>query len=157
MIQIGGIITPQRIDCAAPFVSKKRALERLSDLLVSAQTGLQSSDIFDGLLARERLGSTGVGHGVAIPHGRISTSDDAVGAFVHLESGIDFDAIDDQPVDLLFALLVPEDSTDEHLKLLAQLAKMFADKPLRDALRAAKSNDDIYHLLANAPLPQQIS
>ncbi len=140
------LITPERVASAA-VSSKKRALEQLSHLIVEGQEGLSEGDIFDSLIARERLGSTGLGHGVAIPHGRVKDSDKTVGAFLRLPEGIDFGAIDQQPVDLLFALLVPEHSTEEHLQLLAKLAAMFSDQTLLQALRESDDPQQLFHLI----------
>lgn len=136
-MQVSELLEIERISCNNHAASKKRVLEQLSALLASNQRDLSETQVFDSLLSRERLGSTGLGHGVAIPHGRVKNSDKTLVALLKLERGIDFDAIDDQPVDLLFALLVPEHSTDEHLQLLSQLAEMFSDPDLVKQLRAA--------------------
>lgn len=141
------LITPNTIACGVKASSKKRALEALSALLAANGSGLIDTEIFESLIMRERLGSTGIGHGVAIPHGRLKGVKSALGAFVQLEQGVDFDAIDNGPVDLMFALLVPVESTDEHLQLLAQLAEMFSDASLRERLREAESVKEIYELL----------
>jgi len=103
--------------------------------------------VFESLLARERLGGTGVGYGVAIPHGRLKSSDHTVGAFIKLQNGVDFDSADRQPVDLLFALLVPEKSNEEHLQILAALAKLFSDESLRTQLRDADNIEKIHQLI----------
>lgn len=147
-MQITDLLTPQRMACHARSASKKRALELLSELLASAQPGPDAHDIFDSLVARERLGGTGLGHGIALPHGRLKGTQRPMGAFVQLADGIDFDAIDKQPVDILFALLVPEHCTEEHLQILALLAQMFSDKNLRAELRAADSSEALYELLS---------
>jgi PTS system nitrogen regulatory IIA component len=136
-MQVAELLNLDRISCNTQSASKKRVLEQLSQLLAANQETLKQSQIFDSLLSRERLGSTGLGHGVAIPHGRLKESKATLAAFIKLQEGIDFDASDNQPVDLLFALLVPEEATDEHLQLLAQLARMFSDKELVQQLRAA--------------------
>ena len=134
-MNIVDLLVPERIVCNAAVTSKKRALELLSDMMADVDPDLGEMEIYNGLLARERLGSTGLGHGVAIPHGRFKNVTDACGVLVRLETGVDFDAIDGKPVDLLFALLVPEESTEEHLQLLAALAEMFADEGMRARLR----------------------
>lgn len=142
------LISPDKVAHGVKASSKKRALEILSRLLASSSApGLVDTEIFESLIMRERLGSTGIGHGVAIPHGRLKGVKDALGAFVQLEKGVDFDVIDNQPVDLMFALLVPVESTDEHLQLLAQLAEMFSDESLRQRLREAGSPEEVYGLL----------
>lgn len=150
---LSNLISPERVACNVDAQSKKRALEELSQLITHGQDKLSSTDVFNSLLARERLGGTGVGYGVAIPHGRASNTDHTIGAFIRLTSGVDFDSIDNQPVDLLFALLVPEESCEEHLETLAQLATMFNDTKLRDQLRQAESADDIHKLLLNWQQP----
>jgi PTS system nitrogen regulatory IIA component len=136
-MQVAELLDLDRISCNAHTASKKRALEQLSQLLAANQETLTQNQVFDSLISRERLGSTGLGHGVAIPHGRLKESKATLAAFIKLQEGVDFDASDNQPVDLLFALLVPEEATDEHLQLLAQLARMFSDKALVQQLRAA--------------------
>lgn len=143
------LITTERIACDVNAQSKKRALELLSEIISSTEDTISSNDIFESLLARERLGGTGVGHGVAIPHGRLKDNDHTLGAFIKLQQGVDYDAADHQPVDLLFALLVPRESTDEHLQVLAQLAKMFSNHDFREKLRAANSPEQIHQLLTN--------
>ena len=148
-MNISDIISPDRVACDLDVSSKKRVLEQLSDMLASnsAET-LAPQEVVDSLIARERLGSTGIGYGVAIPHGRVKNTDHAIAAFVQLHEGVDFDASDKQDVDLLFALLVPENSTEEHLQLLAQLAEMFSDEEFRAKLRASKDCQAIYTLLS---------
>jgi PTS system nitrogen regulatory IIA component len=136
-MQVAELLNLDRISCNTQSASKKRVLEQLSQLLAANQETLTQNQIFDSLISRERLGSTGLGHGVAIPHGRLKESDTTLAAFIKLQEGIDFDASDNQPVDLLFALLVPEEATDEHLQLLAQLARMFSDEELVRQLRSA--------------------
>jgi len=146
-MQVTDLITTDRIECNVDASSKKRALEVLSKLISDSEDTISTNDVFESLLARERLGATGVGYGVAIPHGRLKNTTHTLGAFVKLSNGIDFDAADRQPVDLLFALLVPEESTDEHLKALATLANMFSDSDFRSKLRNASSKEEIINLL----------
>ncbi|HEY5603785.1 MAG TPA: PTS IIA-like nitrogen regulatory protein PtsN [Gammaproteobacteria bacterium] len=149
-MNISDIISPERVVCNLDVSSKKRVLEQLSTMLASnSSSALVSQEVVDSLLARERLGSTGIGCGVAIPHGRVKNADHAIAAFVQLHHGVDFDATDNQVVDLLFALLVPEESTNEHLQLLAQLAEMFSDEEFRAQLRATKDSQAIYNLLSS--------
>lgn len=149
-MNISDIIIPERVACDISASSKKRVLETIADMIGSSTNdSLVPQDVVDSLIARERLGSTGIGYGVAIPHGRLKDTDKAIAAFVQLHEGIDFDAADNQHVDLLFALLVPENSTEEHLQLLAQLAEMFSDEQFRSELRASKDRTAIYNLLSN--------
>lgn len=146
-MNISDLITADRVTCSDDVTSKKRTLELLGELISSAAPELAPREIVDSLVGRERLGSTGLGHGVALPHGRLSQSDHAVGAFVKLTHGVDFDAIDKQPVDLVFALLVPEHFTDEHLRILAHLAEMFSDKAFCDALRETDTDEALHRHL----------
>jgi len=143
-MQLTDILSLGRISCDSQAGSKKRVLEEFSDLIANDQTSLNRNEIFDSLLSRERLGSTGLGHGIAIPHGRISNSERAIGALIKLSEGIDYEAVDHQPVDLLFALLVPEKSTEEHLQLLAMLAEMFSNAEVVAKLRSAHTAAALY-------------
>ncbi|NOZ37276.1 MAG: PTS IIA-like nitrogen regulatory protein PtsN [Gammaproteobacteria bacterium] len=153
-MQLSDLLSEDRIACEIGAHSKKRALEALSQLLAQDQVYVTSGDIFDSLLSRERLGSTGVGYGVAIPHGRVKNTRQASGAFIRLAEGIDFDAIDREPVDLIFALLVPEESTDEHLAILSELASLFNEQSFRDSLRQASDKHEIYSLIRERQQPQ---
>jgi PTS system nitrogen regulatory IIA component len=147
-MQLADIITPERVATQVQATSKKRVLETLSGIIAAdSSTPLKAHEIFNGLIARERLGTTAIDHGVAIPHGRIKNNSETIGAFVQLREGIDCDAMDCQAVSLLFALLVPEESTEEHLQLLARLAEMFSNAELRQQLRAAPDNQTLYDLL----------
>ena len=146
-MHLSDLITPERIACNIDAQSKKRALEQVSELISRDQDTISSIDVFDSLLARERLGGTGVGYGVAIPHGRLRNTEQTLGAFVKLRQGVDFDSADHQPVDLVFALLVPEESTEEHLQTLAKLAAMFSDDTFRNKLREAQTAEEIHNLL----------
>jgi PTS system nitrogen regulatory IIA component len=146
-MQVSELLDLERISCNTHAASKKRVLEQLSQLLAASQTQLTQNQVFDSLLSRERLGSTGLGRGVAIPHGRVSGSNKTVLAMVKLQEGIDYDAVDSQPVDLLFALLVPEHSTDEHLQLLSQLAEMLSDGELVSQLRQASDARSLLNIL----------
>lgn len=148
-MKINDLIIPERISPDFHATSKKRALEELSTLMATSAAGLSKDKIFDSLVGRERLGSTGLGHGVAIPHGRISGRDHAIGAFLRLHEGIDFDAVDGQSVDLLFALLVPDHFTDEHLALLSQLAELFSNKKLCQELRATQDAAHVFDLITH--------
>jgi PTS system nitrogen regulatory IIA component len=136
-------INPERISCRDPASSKKRALQSLGELLSQAAPELGPDEAFDKLLERERLGSTGLGHGIALPHARVAGVDKAYGAFIQLEESVDFDAIDNQPVDLIFGLLVPESATKEHLQLLAHLASMFSHAGFCEALRRATQPEEV--------------
>ncbi|WJW74861.1 PTS IIA-like nitrogen regulatory protein PtsN [Thiohalobacter sp. IOR34] len=148
-MNLAELIQPERVRCGIETSSKKRALERLSELLASIAPDITAEEIFESLIGRERLGSTGLGHGVAIPHGRLENLRQPAAAFITLKRGVDFDAPDNQPVDLLFALLVPAESTQDHLDLLAQLAQMFSDAQFRQQLRECSNNEDLQQRLAH--------
>ena len=152
-MQLSEIINVNRIKNDVDVKSKKRALEELSNLVTQDQTQLDANEIFDSLISRERLGATGVGYGIAIPHGRIKNCQKITGAFIKLSESIDFNTIDNLPVDILFTLIVPEESTDEHLQVLAFLASMFSDKSFREKLRKSDSPEDTYQLLTSWQKP----
>ena len=116
--------------------SKKRVFEQVG-MLFEKHLGLGHTLVFDSLFAREKLGSTGLGQGVAIPHGRIKGLKQAAGAFLRLKMPVPFDAPDGRPVNLMFVLLVPEQATEQHLQILSELAQNFAEQPFREALLAA--------------------
>jgi PTS system nitrogen regulatory IIA component len=127
--------------------SKKRLFEQIG-LLFENQHGIGRGVVFESLFARERLGSTGLGQGVAIPHGRIKGLKDALGAFVRLSQPVAFDAPDGKPVNLVFALLVPEHATEKHLEILSELAQMFSDRALRDALAGAADAAALHQIIS---------
>ncbi|MDH5392726.1 MAG: PTS sugar transporter subunit IIA [Gammaproteobacteria bacterium] len=141
------LISIDRIECNPDIRSKKRVLERLSTLLASA-SDQTSNAIFDTLIERERLGSTGLGHGIALPHGRLGKGDDIIAAFIKLPEAIAFDSADGQPVDLLFALLVPEAKTTEHLQTLAAIARFFSDSTNQQSIRDANNAEEIFQKLS---------
>lgn len=126
--------------------SKKQLLQELA-AKASRITGVSERDIFDVILQRERLGSTGVGHGIAIPHGKLSSISSIIGVFARLETPVDFEALDDQPVDLVFLLLAPEGAGADHLKALSRIARVLRDAELVAKLRATESDTAIYTFL----------
>ncbi|MET0066760.1 MAG: PTS IIA-like nitrogen regulatory protein PtsN [Candidatus Thiodiazotropha sp.] len=143
-----GFLVEERIGCGVEAASKKRALEQLGQRLAESAPELLTQDIvFDALLERERLGSTGLGKGIALPHARMPKITQSVAAFIQMPEGIDFDAIDNKPVDLALAMLVPEEATEEHLQLLAKLARMFDDPEFCAALRDAESSEQLFQLI----------
>ncbi|QEY24426.1 PTS IIA-like nitrogen regulatory protein PtsN [Neisseria animalis] len=146
MSLIGDILPLSHIMLDLDITSKKRLFEQ-AGLLLENQAGLPRSDVFDCLFAREKLGTTGLGQGVAIPHGRHACVEKAVGAFIRLHEPIEFDAPDGKPVSLVFILLVPENATGEHLEVLSKLAGKFSQKSVREALAAAATTEDVYRLL----------
>jgi PTS system nitrogen regulatory IIA component len=140
------LINEARIGQGLEISSKKRLLETLAELLANDHPRLSTESVFERLLERERLGSTGLGHGVALPHARIKEVSQVLGAFVQTARGVDYDAADGEPVDLAFALLVPETATEEHLQLLAYLASRFSESTTRARLREADSPTAILDL-----------
>jgi len=127
--------------------SKKRLFEQVG-LLFENQHGIAKDVVFESLFARERLGSTGLGQGIAIPHGRIKGLKDAVGALVRLAQPVPFDAPDGKPVSLVFTLLVPEHATERHLEILSELAQMFSDRALREALTQAPDAAALHQIIS---------
>jgi PTS system nitrogen regulatory IIA component len=143
---IANILPPGNVIAEMDVGSKKRAFEQIGQLL-EEQLQLGKGKIFDSLFAREKLGSTGLGHGVAIPHGRIKGLKETVGVFARLKQPIPFDAPDGAPVSLIFVLLVPEQATDLHLQILGELAHLFSDRELRERLNACHDRDKLHQLL----------
>ncbi|MEK9945488.1 MAG: PTS IIA-like nitrogen regulatory protein PtsN [Alphaproteobacteria bacterium] len=125
---------------------KKHALQELA-AIAAKTSGREEREIFDILLERERLGTTGVGHGIAIPHGKLKDLDRLHGVFAQLERPIDFDAIDDEPVDLVFVLLAPETAGADHLKALARVSRLLRDNAVCEKIRGCDNPDAIYAVL----------
>ena len=146
MTSLDDILPVSHIILDAEISSKKRLFECVAQLLAE-QSGLPQAEVFDCLVARERLGSTALGQGVAMPHGRHASVPAATGAFVRLKTPIEFDAPDNKPVSLVFVLLVPEAATGEHLALLSHLAKLFNEKSVREALRSCQTPEEARALL----------
>lgn len=140
------ILTPERCFCDLHATSKKRVLKTISELIEKDVMDLSANDIFDALMAREQLGSTGVGNGIAIPHCRVAQCNKIIGALVTLSDPIDFDAIDSKPVDILFVLIVPDKKTDEHVKTLGRLAELFNDEDFCYILRHTHNSEDLYNV-----------
>lgn len=145
---ISDIISLDRTECAVECQSKKRIFEVISEIAVKGHPQLDISNVLSSMLAREKMGSTGIGNGIAIPHGRIDGIDDIVAIVVTSEEPIQFDAIDDKPVDIFFALLVPTEQTQEHLQTLSSIAQKLSDKEIVKAIRNADSRDQIISALA---------
>jgi PTS system nitrogen regulatory IIA component len=143
-MDIKTLISPKRTLCAVEGGSKKRALELLANTIAQDVPGIEAEDLFRRLIARERLGSTGIGHGIAIPHCRVEKCTGTIGALLTLSEAVDFDAIDSQPVDILFAMLVPEEAHDEHLQNLAALAGALSNADFREKLRSATNDQELY-------------
>lgn len=148
---ISDLLSPDLIRCGVHAGSKKRLLELVSEQLANASDEFSQREIFESLNARERLGSTGLGDGVAIPHGRVRGASNVTATFFRLAKPLAFDAVDGQPVDLLFALAVPEDCGEDHLKLLAHIAELFSDAELLEELRSAETPVQLLELLSRTP------
>ena len=137
------------LDCtksAVQCTSKKRALEIISEV-AATHTGQNSTELFECMLNREKMGRTGIGYGIAIPHGRMMDSDQAVAVLLQCQAPIEFDAIDNRPVDLLFALLVPDAQCKTHLKTLSAMAERLIDKSTLKSLRNAQSDQELYDVI----------
>jgi PTS system nitrogen regulatory IIA component len=147
MIRLENILTPGRALVNVPGGSKKRVLEQIAQLIARDLPDLDAQQIFESLIAREKLGSTGFGNGIAIPHCRLPGCSQPLSAVLRLDAPVDFDAIDGAPVDLLFVLLVPEAATDEHLELLRQIASMLDRADVRERLRQADSNEALLQVV----------
>lgn len=148
-MRIQEILSPQRVTVRLPCHTKKRLLEKLSALLSEGEPEVDVHAAFQSLFERERLGSTGIGEGVALPHGRLKGLKKAVGAFATLETEMDYESLDRKPVRMAFALLVPEHASEEHLKLLATLADIFHKKEVRQQLLEAKTPEELYRRLTS--------
>ena len=149
-MNLSAILEPGRVLGNVDARSKKRALEILSELLGHAGEECVASDIFENLVQREKLGCTALGRGVALPHGRSPGLCGPAAAFVKLHEPVDFDSPDGEPVDLIFGLLVPEESSEDQAAALSDVTRLMADATLRGALRDATSSSTLYELLADA-------
>jgi PTS system nitrogen regulatory IIA component len=147
MSLIAKLLPAQNVVLDLDVSSKKRVFEH-AGLMFENNHNVARSQVFDSLFAREKLGSTGLGQGIAIPHGRIKGLKDAVGALIRMREPIPFDSPDGQPVNLIFVLLVPERATDLHLQILSELAQMFSDNTFREQLLQAASTDAMHQLIA---------
>ncbi len=148
-MKFSNLIKIDQIQLNSSASSKKKALEAISQIITDNYPEYNTNKIFETLVERERLGSTGIGHGVALPHGRLTECTDTIGIFISLSKGIDYDAIDREPVTLLFALLIPDHSTEEHLQILAKLAEFFREANNRQKLENATSPESVYNLMIN--------
>ena len=146
---LSDLIMPEGILPSLKASTKKQALQELSERAATL-TGLSAREIFDSLLQRERLGSTGVGHGVAIPHGKLPKCERIAGVFARLERPIDFEAMDGAPVDLIFLLIAPEDAGADHLKALAKIARAVRDPGFVAKLRATRDANVLFAMLSQA-------
>jgi PTS system nitrogen regulatory IIA component len=144
------LITPEGVLPSLKATSKKQALQDLS-ARAAKLSGLPERELFDTLLQRERLGSTGVGNGIAIPHGKLTRASEIFGVFARLERPIDFESLDGEPVDLMFLLIAPETSGADHLKALSQIARVLRDPTVTAKLRSLRDANAIYAVLTQEP------
>ena len=147
MSLVAKLLSVSHVALDLPVSSKKRLFEQ-AGLMFENLDGIARSLVFDSLFAREKLGSTGLGQGVAIPHGRIKGLKEALGAFIRVQQPVPFDAPDGNPVTLVFVLLVPEQATEKHLQILSELAQMFSDKALRESMGRAPDAAALHQLIA---------
>lgn len=149
-MQLNDIVAPNAVVPALKVNGKKQVLQELS-ARAAELSGLDSRTIFETLLQRERLGSTGIGHGIAIPHCKLSKLDRLFGVFARLDRAVDFESLDGQPVDLVFLLLAPEGAGADHLKALAQIARLLRDPETAGKLRQSRDAGSIYAVLTMTP------
>ena len=143
---VSTLLKPENVFSSLEASSKKRLFELVGQAL-QASEGVAAKEVFESLSSREKLGCTALGHGIAIPHGRIKGLKETACAFVRTKEPIDFDAPDSVPVDLLFILLAPAAASDLHLQILAELAQMFSEKDMRDRMRSAPDAEGLYQLI----------
>lgn len=151
-MDLGDLIDPESILPSLKATSKKQVLQELAER-AAERSGLAERDIFDTIVQRERLGSTGVGNGIAIPHGKLEKLGRMVGVFGRLHRPVEFDALDDQPVDLVFMLLAPEGAGAEHLKALSKIARLLRNPETVSRLRASHDVETLYALMTDTTPP----
>ena len=145
-MELGDLLTPEAVIPSLKAKTKKQALQGLAERAADA-TGLAARDVLETLLQRERLGSTGVGRGIAIPHGRLAALKSIYCLFARLETPIDFDALDNEPVDLIFLLLAPEHAGADHLKALARISRLLREPASIEKLRTSHDRAALYSVL----------
>ena len=146
---ISALLSPQRIFLDTEISSKKKLLELIANI-VADQTQMPESAIYSNLLNRERLGSTGLGHGFAVPHARVENLDKTIGCLFRLKEPVNFESPDNQPVDLVFTIIIPQEATEEHLMILSSLASIFSQTDVCEAIRGATSRDEIAQIIESA-------
>ena len=146
---VSALLSPTRIFLDIEISSKKKLLELIANV-VADQTDLSESSIYANLLNRERLGSTALGGGFAVPHARVNDLDNTLACFFRLKEAVAFEAPDNQPVDLVFTIIIPEEATEEHLVILSSLAKIFSDASVCGAIRNAENKDEVARIIESA-------
>ncbi|MCB1540058.1 MAG: PTS IIA-like nitrogen regulatory protein PtsN [Rhodoblastus sp.] len=151
-MSLNDLISPQAVIASLKANSKKQALTELSDKAAEL-SGIDAREVLDALIQRERLGSTGIGGGIAIPHGKIAKCDRIFGVFARLEKPVDFEALDDAPVDLIFLLIAPENAGADHLNALSRVARALRDQSLIATLRSTRDPSALYSIIVRSPTP----
>jgi len=145
-MQLEEILSLERCHCRIEGVSKKRILTKISEIVSENIESLEVGEVFDALMAREQLGTTGLGNGIAIPHCRLAPCENIIGALITLDVAVNFDSLDNKPVDILFVLLVPREENDEHVRTLAELATLFNDEDFCYTIRHTNDREDLYNI-----------
>lgn len=148
-MKISQILSPESTFCSLSISSKKKVLEKVSEVMAQ-RIDCPSQEIFESLFARERLGTTGLGNGIAIPHGRVNACEEAVAVLILLDEGVDYDAPDGKPVDIIFAIMVPEDANSEQLKYLAEIAEVLSQASVVSQIRHAHCGDALFQIIDQA-------
>ncbi len=146
---ISALLSPQKIFIDTDVSSKKKLLELIANIAAD-QTQLSESTIYNNLLNRERLGSTGLGQGFAVPHARLPDLEKTVGCFFRLKQPVNFESPDNRPVDLVFTIIIPQEATEEHLLILSSVARVFSDADICEAIRTADSKEEIEKIIQSA-------
>jgi len=146
---ISALLSPQKIFIDTEVTSKKKLLEMIANI-VADRSNLAQSTIYNNLLSRERLGSTGLGKGFAVPHARVPELDQTIGCFFRLKEPVNFESPDNQPVDLVFTIVIPEEATEEHLLILSSLARIFSQSEVCQAIRDAVGKEEIEQIIQSA-------
>jgi len=159
MIDLPELIAPERVSCRCEIGSKKRAIQTVAELMALSinDDDLAEMDIMDALVSREKIGSTAIGHGVALPHARIAELDHAMASVITLEKGVDFEANDKQDVDLVVGLLVPQECDTEHLEILAGIAKRFSQESFREAVRSYEQPEELFSYIQSLSIEPEES
>lgn len=140
------LLTPSRCRSKIEGVSKKRVINTVSDLIAQELEGVDRDDVLAALMSREQLGTTGLGNGIALPHCRLPQCKKVIGALISLDAPVDYDSLDGKPIDLVFALVVPEDGHDDHVRALGEIATLFLDEDLCFTLRHTNDDEDLYNV-----------
>ncbi len=149
-MDVANILKRESIRCESGVRSKKHALDLLSETLANRHEELKAADVLEGLVNRERLGSTGLGHSIAMPHARLEGIEESIGAFLKLAEGVEFDSGDGEPVDLLFGVLVPEDCSDDQIREMQELIQRLRDPAQQQLLRETTDPAELYDLLTDS-------